>query len=262
LNAQTLVYEQFDWWSLEELAPHVLLLPDKAAGLCIAPIDLSTTPGASSLGAWVRWAAVADNASPRALAHLFEQHSIRLRALAVRSLWAVCQRGSWLIRHLREAGFQKTDEIITLDHRRALGAIAMPEGVQLYDATDADLDAIDALDRVSFVPQWRYPRMLLTRVLSCSHIFKIAKYEGTIAGYQCATLESAAAHIIRLAVLPEFRKRGLGRVLLSSAVETLYAAGAKRVTINTPKSFTAIDLYRAVGFRPLLDVADVFTREI
>ncbi len=259
LNAQALVYEQFDWWSLEELATHLLMLPDSTAGMCVAPLDADGT----GTEAWVRWAAVDDNVPPgRALAALLNQHAERLHALGTRSIWAVCQRGSWLARHLRDNGFSKVDEIITLELRKSNSQISPMGGEGLRAAMPADLVAIDMLDTQAFVAQWRYPMSVLARVLSRCHTFQVVESAGAVIGYVCASYQAGAAHIIRLAVQPAFRNKGIGSMLLADALVNLFAAGANRVTINTPRSFTAIDLYRKLGFRQLIEMADVYRREI
>jgi [ribosomal protein S18]-alanine N-acetyltransferase len=256
LASHARIFEQFDWWSLDELASHVLAAPDARAALCIAPI----APGDPV--AWLRWLAIADSDSPaRSLPALFAAEHAHLRTLGVTSLWAICRRGDWLTRHLRDAGYRKADEIITLEHRVAQPSPAALDLTPFRAAVDADIAAIAQVDAMAFNVPWRYPAQVLVRVLTRCRVFDVAMIDGVIAGYVAATLDAGNAHIIRLAVLPAFRARGIGGGLLEAARTALLAAGATRVTINTPASFTAIHLYRRLGYRPLLDIADVYGHE-
>ena len=60
---------------------------------------------------------------------------------------------------------------------------------------------------------------------------------------------SVEAHINALAVLPEYRRRGFGRQILSWSVEELLAKGRNRVMIEVQTdNERALDLYLSVGF--------------
>lgn len=245
---------------MEELGDNVLTSADGAAGMCLAPVQ----PG--STAAWLRWAAVRDGAPvSRLLGELLDAHIERLHPLGARALWCVCVRGSWLTRPLRDNAFAKVDEIVTLEHRQRAGKQAAPRhvpGLVLRDCAVSDLPVLARIDHDAFEMQWRYPEAVLHRVHERVRVFTVGELDGRPVAYQCATLDEGHAHIIRLVVAPQVARRGIGRALLLDALERLAALSAGRITLNTPASLPAIELYRQVGFRPLLDVADVFYREI
>jgi [ribosomal protein S18]-alanine N-acetyltransferase len=256
LLSQASVFEQLDWWSLEELAPHIVTARDNRAALCIVPLD------ARPRCAWVRWAAVSDDDSPtRALPALFDAQLARLRDAGVVDVRSVARRGEWFTRHLRAAEFRKIDELITLEHRIPNDALLLPEGLSARGAVAADLPLIDALDARVFPGMWRYPPDVMARALARCALFDIALADDVVVGYVCGTLEQGHAHLIRLAVAPEFERRGIGGALLDGARRALLTKGARRVTINTPASFTAIRLYRRLGYRALMEIADIYGRE-
>src|SRR5258707_13201860 len=68
----------------------------------------------------------------------------------------------------------------------------------------------------------------------------------------CALLAMKAGEfeVAKMAVAPSSRRTGVGRKLLTAAVETARASGAKRLYLETNQKLTAaIRLYQSVGFR-------------
>jgi ribosomal protein S18 acetylase RimI-like enzyme len=65
----------------------------------------------------------------------------------------------------------------------------------------------------------------------------------------CSRVMEDVAHITQLCVLPAFRGRGLGRVLLDQAAQTLLRAGFSAMTLTVTEGNTeAVELYRSFGF--------------
>lgn len=79
----------------------------------------------------------------------------------------------------------------------------------------------------------------------------VAQQEELIVGTAIAAWDGWRGHIYRLAVLPEYRLRGIGRRLVVAAHEKLRAAGAKRVNAAVGQSDPGpIAFWLAVGYRP------------
>jgi mycothiol synthase len=67
--------------------------------------------------------------------------------------------------------------------------------------------------------------------------------------------ESPSGQIEPLGVQEDFRKLGLGRAILSEGLRRLVLCGADKVYVETDKYRNdALELYQAVGFRPIRDV--------
>jgi ribosomal protein S18 acetylase RimI-like enzyme len=255
LAQQRRVFEQFDWWSLEELGAHVRVDDRGRSGLCIAPVQ------GDEACAWLRWAAAADGSTPaRDWMSLLRRGLDESRANGIADVWCVVAHGAWLTAYLREAGFQKCDEIITLE-LRAPGGLPVPsaDSVTLRDAHAGDAGAISTVDAQAFRAPWRYPGPVITRVLARVSLMRVAEEPpGVVLGYQCATLHDDQAHITRLAVTPPRSRQRIGSRLLRDAIEQLNMRGAGRITLNTPASFDTLGFYRQHGFRPLNEIADVY----
>ena len=68
-------------------------------------------------------------------------------------------------------------------------------------------------------------------------------------GYVCRWIVGQEGHILNLAVHPNHRGRGLGRMLVESVIADAMAAGAGSVTLEVRRgNESAIALYRKLGF--------------
>lgn len=112
-----------------------------------------------------------------------------------------------------------------------------------------DLDGILALDEVCFNRPWTradYERELADPA-RC-FIF-VARVEGRIVGYCSFWRIFDEAHINNFAVHPDWRRRGIGRALLTHSLAEAAAVGAPKTTLEVRASNApAIALYEGGGF--------------
>ena len=77
----------------------------------------------------------------------------------------------------------------------------------------------------------------------------IAEKENQIVGKVHLQILSGEGAIFGLGVLPEFRSRGLGRQILSRAVETFKQQELKSIMLQVEaKNANALNLYKSCGF--------------
>lgn len=78
----------------------------------------------------------------------------------------------------------------------------------------------------------------------------ISAASASIIGFAGLWLMVDEAHITTIAVHPDYRRRGLGELLLTSLIDIGYEIGAKWITLEVRVSnYTAQNLYRKYGFR-------------
>ena len=83
--------------------------------------------------------------------------------------------------------------------------------------------------------------------------WQVAWNGNQIAGQVLSVIENGRAEVFEVSVRPAWRRRGLGRALVSHAVHILCARGMNVIRLHTNSDFRtrARDLYHSVGFRVL-----------
>lgn len=111
-----------------------------------------------------------------------------------------------------------------------------------------DLDGILLIEEASFPDP--YPRGLLKAFFFMPGAYLVATSGGSVVGYAIGILRfGSLGHIVSIAVLGEWRRRGVGRRLLRELMEELGALGAGEMRLEVRESNKqAIGLYRETGF--------------
>jgi ribosomal-protein-alanine N-acetyltransferase len=122
------------------------------------------------------------------------------------------------------------------------------EGFVLRPMREADLRQVLHIERRSFTIPWSEAtfRGLLRRQ---SAALIVAERAGKVVGYAVLWFAADEAELGDMAVLPEARRRGLGRWLLDAALAEAARRGAERVYLEVRASNAAArSLYEGAGF--------------
>ncbi|HXU44454.1 MAG TPA: ribosomal protein S18-alanine N-acetyltransferase [Thermoanaerobaculia bacterium] len=125
-----------------------------------------------------------------------------------------------------------------------------PGEIAIRPALDDDLAGIFALERAGFPDPW--PVELLASELRHPDSFLLVACAGESAPLGYASFRTAVdeAELLRLAVEPAVRKRGLGRRLLEAGCARLGERGFVRCFLEVrDENRPAIALYESSGFR-------------
>ena len=116
-------------------------------------------------------------------------------------------------------------------------------------AEDRDIDAIAEIDRLCFAMPWSrdaYARELRANKLA---FYIVAEEDGEIIGFAGLWGIIEEGHITNVAVHPAYRKKGLGRLLVSRLIEVSETYGIEKYTLEVrPSNEAAIALYTKLGF--------------
>jgi [ribosomal protein S18]-alanine N-acetyltransferase len=124
----------------------------------------------------------------------------------------------------------------------------MPHQAILREMLASDAEAIDRLIAVSpEAGQWSAAGFFSSE--SQGVVVRIAENHGAILGMVAVRMVAAEAEILNVAVSPEFRRQGIGQLLIDYALAEARSAGAKKVFLEVRESNVAARaLYARLGF--------------
>ncbi|HEX7120762.1 MAG TPA: ribosomal protein S18-alanine N-acetyltransferase [Gemmatimonadaceae bacterium] len=118
-------------------------------------------------------------------------------------------------------------------------------------ATTADLDAVAAIEAATFSSPWSR-RSFGYLVGADIADFLVAELGSVVAGYAVVYFGGDQSELANLAVAESYRRCGIGRLLLESAMARARARGAREMFLEVRASnHGAQELYASKGFRPV-----------
>ncbi len=115
-------------------------------------------------------------------------------------------------------------------------------------ASAADLSALASLDAACFGRPWS-AEVYLEELERPFCLLYVVEEAASIVGSSCTWIVGDEAHLLRIATHPGYRRRGLGRSLLSSVLRRTIEAGCERVLLEVAAgNVAAVALYRGFGF--------------
>ena len=120
--------------------------------------------------------------------------------------------------------------------------------VTLRPMTEADLPAIDELERICFSDPW--PRTAFEEVLEGDNWTPlVAEAEGAIIGYSCHFEVAGEAHLANVAVDPRYRRKSVAKRLLNRILDLTRAHGCNQILLEVrPSNESACRFYLNAGF--------------
>jgi [ribosomal protein S18]-alanine N-acetyltransferase len=121
--------------------------------------------------------------------------------------------------------------------------------VDLRRLESGDLDAVEEIERVSYPTPWS--RSMFAAELQKPSSLAIGAYHGSgeLVGYAIVSRYVDAWHVMNVAVIPEFRRRGIGKSLLERLFEVTASDPQRGYTLEVRVSNAdAIRLYEKLGF--------------
>lgn len=119
----------------------------------------------------------------------------------------------------------------------------------IRDAEERDLVRIEEIENASFSDPWT-PNMLLAELRDSKSYFIVAEIEGMVVGYCCAQNIAKEFNLMNIAVNPDFRKLGIGGILLDHLIDFAKHYKLIGITLEVRVSNDAAKaLYLSRGFR-------------
>ncbi len=124
-----------------------------------------------------------------------------------------------------------------------------------------DLDRIMDIMETAFDPAWGEAwnrRQVTDSLLLPGTHYRLASQQGdppagdeTAIGFSLSRSVVGEEELLLVAISPELRGRGLGRILLEQTMEDARMRGAEQIFLEMRYNNPAEKLYRAVGFKPI-----------
>jgi ribosomal-protein-alanine N-acetyltransferase len=113
---------------------------------------------------------------------------------------------------------------------------------------ESDLDAVILIERASFHSPWQ--REHFQQEIAAPHSFPyIYEYKNAVVGYLCLMSLFEEAQILDIAVAPEWRGKGIARILMDYAISVASEKKAEILSLEVRSSnIAAITLYERCGF--------------
>ena len=117
--------------------------------------------------------------------------------------------------------------------------------------TNDDLDAMVDIENVSFPSPW--PKRIFEREIQAKNSYKrVVRFQGSVVAYIVTWTIYDEVHILNVAVHPDFRKIGLGEMLMRDCLSFSSEHGLKLAILEVRVSNnSAIKLYEKIGFKTL-----------
>jgi ribosomal-protein-alanine N-acetyltransferase len=133
---------------------------------------------------------------------------------------------------------------------------------QLRSYRASDFETLYRIDQVCFPEGIAYGRFEMKVYLRAEGSYcLLAETGGSVAGFILAELAPDEGHIITLDVLEEYRRQGIGSMLLDAAEKEAASRGGKSMVLETATTNkAAIALWRKHGYRQLGTIEDYYGR--
>jgi ribosomal-protein-alanine N-acetyltransferase len=122
----------------------------------------------------------------------------------------------------------------------------------IRDAKSIDIQQIAAIERLSFDQPWSVESFVHELSLPFSRTIVGLSNDGSrgeIIGYLCRWLVADECHILSVAVAPQFRRSGIGEILMGEAIAEAAVKGVAIITLEVRRSnLAARNLYRKLNF--------------
>lgn len=114
--------------------------------------------------------------------------------------------------------------------------------------TERDLDEVMAIEQQVFSLPWSR-QSYMGELKNQFATYLVCDKEAQVAGYVGIWVVFEEAHITNVAVAPQWRGQGLGRVLMEEAEKVARQKNALRILLEVrPSNYAALSLYQSLGY--------------
>jgi ribosomal-protein-alanine N-acetyltransferase len=251
IASASVIHRHLDWRNtLEWLGSSPFLILSDSKEIQAILVAAPDPPGF----AWIRCFAVGKNISPDSAWSLLSANA-EITLSAENARMAAVGLQEWFSRLLVRHGFAIKQKIVVLEwNHHFIVPIESQQQIYTRPMENSDIPEVSEVDRLAFEPLWVNSQTSLQAAFLQSSHATVAVLNSKIIAYELSTSAQFNAHLARLAVLPEFRRQAIGRVLVNEMLTYYAQKGIFQVTVNTQNdNLASLHLYKSVGFRPTFE---------
>jgi ribosomal protein S18 acetylase RimI-like enzyme len=173
---------------------------------------------------------------------------------------------------LSAVGFN-TSQKLTLLERPDIGAVTVAQPLRSVRPrfpmsrmpTPSMVEAILRIDHAAFGQEWMMDRETFREALHATRRARIfvSRVDGELSGFVIAGITDSYGFIQRLAVHPDFQRRGEASSLVQNSLSWIHSRGCRSTVVNTEVSnAAALSIYEDNGFVPLEYSLSVMERQL
>jgi ribosomal-protein-alanine N-acetyltransferase len=123
----------------------------------------------------------------------------------------------------------------------------------IQSAQPKDIPSIQIIEHLSFSHPWTEQHFLYELTQNPYAFVFVAREGDIILGYIDFWITFETGQINNVAVHPQLRQKGIGRLLIQDAIGRMQQGGCERITLEVRvRNRSAIQLYESFGFKILL----------
>jgi ribosomal-protein-alanine N-acetyltransferase len=123
------------------------------------------------------------------------------------------------------------------------------EDILIREMLPEDVPEVLRIEHLSFAMPWS-EKSFLNEIYGQRSFTRVAERGGLFVGYICMQHVADECHLLDLAVDPDWRRRGIARLLIDSGLEAMKELGCRFLFLEVRESNAAsLGLYEKFGFR-------------
>jgi ribosomal-protein-alanine N-acetyltransferase len=132
--------------------------------------------------------------------------------------------------------------------------------VIIREMSNEDVPEILEIEKASYTMPWS-ATSFLSEIYSPHSITRVAEFNGTIVSYICVKKVADEGHLLNLTVHPDYRRRGIARMLFNDAIDDLLANNCRFLYLEVRVSNNvAIRMYKDLNFKIVGTRKDYYIR--
>ncbi len=123
--------------------------------------------------------------------------------------------------------------------------------IKLFELSEKDIKEIYAIDRICFPPEIAFDKETFSLYIEDNNTIKIgARLDNKIIGFILVYLFYEFGEILTIDILPEYRRMGIGKILMKEAEKRMRENSVIKVFLEVAvNNKPAIEFYKKLGYR-------------